>query len=276
MKRKIKVGMLILVIAGMCCGCGVLYASTTRDIRHSGFSLSGAEFECPELFPSSNGYTTIEFLTSTHAITNDGNVYSLSLSQVYSNEKNCMASTLSTTVVSIFDSKVVKGRDGKLYYLTAVDKSPAYSVVPTSDSDYYLYKLILGDENVVKVVSVDQSSGIYYVLKNDGNVYNYVVSKNGNNVSLTSTSIVYNKNDYGGSIVDFNYAGKSSTTFIRTNTQIYRMIAQNKEQCTKYVDIECEYRMELDEGLSKHMDKILGYSGSLLITTYGKEFNATS
>lgn len=277
MKKRIKLIGVILILAMVCCGCGIVNADSTRDIRHSGFSLSGAEFECSDLLPSIAEYKRIEFLTGTHAITNDGKVYSLSLSQKYSNEKNCLEADLATTAVSIFDGKVIRGKDGKLYYLSAVDNMPAYSPVPSSANDYQLYRLLLNDDNVVKVITVDAGTGIYYVLKKDGNVHNYVVSKGNNgSVSLISSSIVYSRNDYGGEIVDFNYAGKASSTFVKTNEKIFRMVAQNRDTCTKYADIQCEYRMVLDEGLTEHYDKILGFSGSLLITTYGKEFNATA
>lgn len=276
MKKEFKVLGLIVFLSLVCVGCGLINADTTRDIRHAGFALSGAEFECKDLLPSNDGYKKIKWLTGNYAITTDGAIYLLSLSQKYSNDQNCMVSPFTKGVVSMFDGKIIKGADKKLYYLEASGESAAFSAVPTSDSNYSIYNLILGDENVIKVITVDQDKGTYYVLKNDGNVYNYVVSKSGNSVKVISTSIVYRKSEYGSDIIDFNYAGKTSSTFVRTDTQMFRMIAQNKEECTKYADIACNYEMELDSGLSKHNDKILGYSGSLLITTYGKEFNVTA
>ena len=113
------------------------------------------------------------------------------------------------------------------------------------------------------------------MLKKDGNVYSYTVSKNGNGgLAIVSTSVVYSKSSYRGTIIDFSYAGKSSGTSVRTTSEIFRMIATNKEECSKYVDVQCEYEMQLDENLTKHQLNIYGFSGSYLITKYGKQFNA--
>lgn len=275
MKKSFKIIILILFIAFFCAGCDIINSGTTRDIRHSGFSLSNAEFECPSLLPSDDGYEKIKYLTGTTAITTDGSIYLLSFGQKYSNNLNCMKADFKPKVVSIFDNKVFKADDGNIYYLVSSGDAVAFSVVPESDSNYAIYKIILDDEEVLKATTVNQDSNSYYVLKKDGSIYNYIVPKD-NGVSISSTSVVYSKNSYGGSIIDFNYVGKAPGTFIRTNNQIFRMLSINREECSKYVDIECKYEMMLDEGLTKHNDKILGFSGSFLITTYGKEFSASN
>ena len=53
------------------------------------------------------------------------------------------------------------------------------------------------------------------------------------------------------------------------------MMATNREECSKYIDVTCTYEMSLDKGLTDHQNRILGFSGSYLITTYGKQFNVT-
>lgn len=271
-----KVIILSLLLAIICAGCSIVYADTTRDIRHSGFSLSSQEFECPVLLPDSDDYMKTKFLTSTYSITTDGSIYLLSMGQKYSNELNCKKANFSHKVVSVFDSSVVKADDGKMYYLASTGEHASFSQVTSDDSDYVIYDIILKDEEVVKVITVDQENGHYYVLKTDGNVYNFVVSKNNGVASLVSSSIVYSKSNYGDNIIDFNYAGKSKTTFIKTSKQIFRMLATNEEECSKYVDVECQYEMMLDEGLTEHYDKILGFNGSFLLTTYGRQFNAAN
>ena len=135
---------------------------------------------------------------------------------------------------------------------------------------YDLVSITIGSQ----VKTVDASSGHYYVLKKDGNVYNFVVSKTHNSAAVVSSPVVYSRSNYDGEIIDFSYAGKTSGTSVRTTSEIFRMIATNKEECSKYVDVACEYEMQLDEGLTEHQNKILGFSGTYLITTYGKQFNA--
>ena len=274
MKKELKVMGLLLIMAFICCGCDAMYAKTTRDIRHSGFALSGAELKCDALFDNVD-YDKVRFLTSNHVIMESGSVYELSIGQKYSNEQNCMASPLTSSVVALYDENVVKTSDGKYYYITRTGENAAYSAVSTSDSNYMIYDVLLKDSEVVKVKTVDASSGHYYVLKKDGNVYNYVVSKNFASATIISSTIVYKRSNYDGEIIDFSYAGKTTGTSVRTNTKIYRMVATNRDECLKYVDVSCTYEMQLDEGLTNHQNKILGFSGSYLITTYGKQFNVT-
>lgn len=274
MKKGIKIMGLLVLMALICSGCDMMYASTTRDIRHSGFALSGAELKCDELFKNID-YDKVRFLTGKHAIMESGSVYELSMGQKYSNEQNCMASPLTSGVVALFNENVVKTSGGKYYFLVRTGDNAAYTAVPNTDSNYMIYDIILKDSEVLKVKTADASAGHYYVLKKDGNVYNYVVTKNHASAAIVSTPVVYSRSNYDGEIIDFSYAGKTTGTFVRTNTKIYRMMATNREECSKYIDVACTYEMSLDKGLTDHQNRILGFSGSFLITTYGKQFNVT-
>ena len=273
MIKRIKVIGLFVMLAFLCCGCDAIHASTTRDIRHSGFALSGAELICDALLKDPD-YDKVKYLTGKHAITESGILYELSVGQKYSNEQHCMASSLTQKVVALFDENIVKTDDGKYHYIVRSGENAAYTVVPTSDSNYMIIDAIMRDSQVLKVKTVDASAGHYYVLKKDGNVYNYVVAKTHNSATVVSSPVVYSKSNYQGDIIDFSYAGNASGTSVRTTSQIFRMMATNKEECSKYVDVTCEYEMKLDEGLTKHQGEILGFSGTYLITTYGKQFNA--
>lgn len=266
---------LLSLVVFMCVGCDIIYADTTRDIRHAGFNLSGSEIECAELFDTQVS-EKLKFLTGSHFVMSSGSVYSLSVGQKYSNEQHCKQVPISSNVTAIFDDNVVRTSDGKYYFLVASGDSKAYSEVPTNDNNYPIYNVLLKDTEVVKVKTADSNLGHYYVLKKDGNVYNYIVSKNNESASITGNSVVYSKSNYGGSIIDFNYVGKTLGTFIRTNTEIFRMLAVNREECSKYADISCIYEMRLDTQLTEHQDKILGFSGTYLITDYGKQFNAVA
>ena len=275
MKKRIIVAVVLVVAIVICGGCDLKYASTTREIRHSGFALSGAEFTCDDLVGEERT-DEVKFLTSKHAIMESGSVYELSIGQKFSNDQNCKASPFSSKVVAIFDENVVKMDNGQYFYLVRTGENAAYTAVLKSDDNYAIYDILLKDSQVLKVKTLDSSSGYYYVLKKDGNVYNYVVLKNNDSVSIVSSPVIYSKSNYNGNIIDFNYAGKTSSTFVRTTSQIFRMKATNKQECSKYVDVVCEYEMSLDEGLTEHQDRILGFSGSFLITVYGKQFNVTA
>ncbi len=275
MKKGFKISLLILMLVVMCTGCDAIHASSNRDIRHSGFAISGSELECKDLYKN-NDYDKVKFLTGSHVIMESGVVYSLSISQKYSNDQHCMISPLQEEVVALFDENIVKLKNGKYYYLIRSGENAAYTQVPSKDANYMIYDVILKSNDVIKVKTVDANAGKYYVLKTDGNVYNYVLNKNFSSAKIVSTPVVYSKTNYGGDIRDFNYMGNATGTFVKTDTEYFRMMPTNRDECSKYVDVTCQYEMHLDEGLTKHRNKILGFSGTYLITNYGKQFNATS
>ena len=137
--------------------------------------------------------------------------------------------------------------------------------------------MLLKDIDIVKVTTVDSSNGIYYVLKTDGNIYSYKVSKADRDAPLTVSemSIVYNESQYGR-IIDYNYAGENLGTFIRTENKMYRMRATNFEDCSKYADVKCTYELQEDPIFETYRDVIISYNGNMLITNYGQEFTVAS
>ncbi len=253
--------------------------NVTRDIRHAGFALSGNEFACSTLMPIDDetpAQETIMYSDGSFAITESGRLYELSLQQPYSNEENCRKISFSVDIIAYMDNKILKGIDNKYYYAPGSSNQPALSEVTTADSEYQIYNLLLSSPTVKKVMTVNTGQGIYYVLEDDGTVYEYtlVQQDNASPYQIQSKIPVYSSSEYGN-IIDFNYAGDSTTTYIKTENEIYRMKATNEEECTKYADVACNYKMKKDETLTKYYKeepKILYYGPSILITTYGKEF----
>jgi hypothetical protein len=276
MTKIFKITFICLFVLILCSGCN---GNITRDIRHAGFSVSST-FECSEFLPSNknSNYTKIKYLLSNNIITEDGKIYDLSLSQKYSNNENCRDANAYITVAAIFDDKIVKGVDGIYYYLTAQNNVASYSQVLQTDNSYNIYYLLLKDDDVVKAMTADSSTGLYYVLKTDGNIYGVVISQVDRNSLpvVTSTSIVFDLNDYGGKIIDFNYAGNSLNTFVRTEDKLFRMRITNSDNCSKYADITCEYALQEDSIFETYKDTIIAYNGSTLITSYGQEFSVNS
>ena len=169
-------------------------------------------------------------------------------------------------------------KDNKYYYLTSQNNVTQYSEVTATDNSYYIYDLLLKGDDVIKVVTGDSSTGLYYVLKTDGNVYGYIVTQADRNSppAITSSTIAYNQEDYGGKIIDFNYAGNSTNTFVKTNNKIYRMYVSNGENCSKYADVTCTYEMKEDKTLNEYSDRIIVYNGNTLITDYHRIFTVNN
>lgn len=273
MKNYLKIIVVVFIVTIFCSGCD---GDVTRALRHDGFNVGTTEFTCDAL-TDSNSYEKPKFFTPSSIITDSGRIYDVSLSQKFQNNENCKAADISVKVVAVFDNKIFKGDDGGLYYLVADNNTQAYTRVTNSDNSYYLYELLLKPEGTVKVITADSTNGIYYVLKTDGNVYGYTVNSSDRNAAPTiaGTVVVYDKNDYGGTIVDFNYAGESIATYVRTDSSLFRMKAANATECSQYADVKCEYQMVESEVFSEYSDSILAYNGSTLITTYGKIFTAS-
>ena len=274
-RRVIKISLLIVVVL-LCTACN---GNVTRDIRHSGFTV-GNKFICDMVYPENKNdtlYKKIKYMTGTNIIDDNGYIYEVSLSQVYENKQNCKKANTDIIVKAIYDNKIVKATDNKYYYLVSDNSVSKYSLVPETDNSYELYKLLLGEDSIVKVGTADSSRGIYYVLKNDGNMYSYTVNRADYNSPLRIVSRTSIYNDIADSrIINFNYAGEySSATYIETENSIYRMIATNYDSCSKYADVTCTYEMKKDELLGKHKDRIIVYNGSMVITDYQQIFNAS-
>ena len=273
--KRIKYIILFLIVV-LLAGCDYQYASTTREIRHSGFSLSSFKFKCSSIYTDEEVVDKPLYYIGNYIITESGLLYETNLGKPYSNKMNCKKPNFTEKISAIFDMKVVKTEDGSYYYLSGSDQVPAYSLVPESDEDYALYDILLKESSVLKVVTVNSKGGIYYVLKNDGNIYQYNVILENDEYLLDTTDMVYSYTEFGSKIKDFNYNGSNSTTYIKTETTYYRMLITNLEKCSSYVDVACDYKLKLDEGLKNSYDRILAYNGSTLITTYGKIFNVNN
>lgn len=273
MKKRIVLFSLLFIIVFLCSACN---GTVTKDIRHDGFTVS-SKFICDTFYPSNKNdtlYKKIKYLTNNNIIDSNGYIYEVSLGQVYGNDQNCKRANTDIAVKAIYDNKIFKGNDNKYYYLDDNNNITKYSLVLETDNSYELYNVLLKDEDVVKVITADSSRGIYYILKTDGNVYSYTITRAdySSPLRIISKTIVYDKGDYGSSIIDFNYKGESTSTYIKTEDSIYRMKITNYEKCSKYADVNCIYRIEKDDVLNKYKDRIIVFNGNTLITDYKQVF----
>ena len=278
MKNNIlKIGIISLFIFVFCTACN---GTITRNIRHGGFSISN-KFVCEGFFPENKedtSYKKIRYITSNHLIDQDGKIYEISLGQPFANNQNCKMSNASFTLKAILDDNIAKGTDNKYYYLNGQNDVAPYTEIPETDNSYEIYDLLLKDPDVIKVITADSSIGKFYLLKTDGNVYSYTISRTERDKPATITSIsrVYEKELYGANIVDFNYAGDSLTTFIKTDFKLFRMQITNVDKCKKYADITCNYKIQEDMMFEENRDYIIAYNGNLLITNYGQIFTVSN
>lgn len=277
MCRKMILLSFIFLVALFCTGCD---GDITRALRRDGFQNSDKKFICSPFFPKNKDdvdYEKIKFMTSNHIVNQDGKLYEYSASNLFSSSENCIEARAFFSVKAIMDDTIAKGFDNKYYSLSSGSNNQSlYSEIRSNDNNYYIYQLLLQDDSVVKVTTVDSGGGLYYVLKTDGNIYLYTIKKNDRNSlpMIIGSSIVYNQSSYGERIIDYNYAGDSVATYIQLESgRVFRMNATNLEECSKYIDIPCQYELLEDETLFKYKDRIIAYNGSSLITDYHKYFS---
>ena len=274
MNKYFKASLLSLVVILCCSGCN---GNVTRTIRHAGFNMSN-KFECDAIYANDKNdtsYEKIKYYTGNHIITTSGKLYEVSPSQPYANKQNCKEADTKIREQANLDYNIIKGDDNKYYYLFGQSEVAAYTEVTVENKDYQLYNLLLKDPDVKKVTTVDSNNGVYYSLKDDGNVYKIVVGRNDQNspLQITSMTIAYDYNDYGSKIVDYNYAGEQSIyTFIRTENKLYRVRIINSDECSKYADIQCKYKLEEDKAYLEFKDRVIAYNGNFLMTDYKQTF----
>lgn len=278
MKKKYIILFILILI---CSGCSYKYASTTRTIRHSGFVIANNTFKCDAIFGKKEVINDkIRFYIGNYMISENGNIYETNLGRLYQNNYNCKKPDFDKTIYAVFDLNILKDSDGDYYYIGGNERVSAFSKVSETDQDYELYNILLKDDDVIKASTVNSKTGEFYVLKTDGNIYQYFILSNNNGVNKSyvtdSINLLYSARDFGAKILDFNYNGSSTTTFVKTEKAYYRMKITNIKECSKYADVACKYEMAEDEDLTKAMNRILAYNGGTLITTYGKIFNATN
>ena len=208
----------------------------------------------------------------------NGVIYEISLGQKYANNQNCKKAETNITVEAIMDNQIIKSSNNKYYRLVGQNDVKPYTEVSKIDNNYELIDLLMKQNDVVKVITANSNTGQFYVLKKDGNVHSYIVSKANRNDPIVITSIkkVYDKNDFDSSIVDFSYAGESLGTFVRTEKSVYRMKITNSKTCKKYADVACEFKMEKDPIFDEYKENIIAYNGVNLITNYNQVFSVAN
>ena len=279
--KKVFILISILVISLVLTGCNV---NVTISLTQDGFSVNDSNFKCNLLnldgkeAKDENTSENIKFLVGDYAIGESGNIYQLSYDKLFSNDMNCKKVAKIPTK-AVFDESYLLGEDGKYYYLNAQDGDTVvqFSEVPQEDENYQKLSLFFTGD-VKKAVTVNSNINSYYVLKDDGSIYNYVLTKDEQSKTffVKSDNVQFTSNSYDGKIIDFYYAGDSTTTFFRTPTSIYRNLIGNEEECSKYVDVPCEYEIGVDTTLTENLDRIVIYNGKKLFTDYGRIFTLES
>ena len=119
--------------------------------------------------------------------------------------------------------------------------------------------------------SMDYNNINFYVLKNDGNVYKYVVDYDYNRGTasiLSSSEVIYSKEEFG-EIKYFYYSNPSDNypidnLIILTNENMFNFSEIKTAECSKYADVKCEIEIKPNKNYEKYKAEIF-YSNKDII-----------
>lgn len=186
-------------------------------------------------------------------VVNNGNLYTINTTLKFSNEQNCKKIS-DLNVTNIVDS----------YFI--VDNSKVY----TFDNDTIDLKeyesngripTYLMSNNII--MSYKYSSGNeynYYVLKNDGKIYNISFKRDYHfekgvgtyTYDVISESIHH---EYPNEIIKSFTVSNNEITSITTNKGVYEKSITNLE-CTQYADVDCTYSLQKNEYFVESIDNV--------------------
>ena len=204
---------------------------------------------------------------------NDSSYLSLSLDneKLYSNNQNC--NKIDTNI----KTKDIK-KDNRNYYIISADNKIYASLINDNkelefkemqtENDLSLYILLKDD--IQSIVELNTFSDIGIVLKNDGSLYKQEYNRNYNSdtskttFSIKKEEIFLSNNEYGNILsATLNYNNDKKEYEIKTlvtDKGYYYYGEVKTEECTKYLDIECEKKI-IESEIYKKFSKDIKYIG---------------
>lgn len=249
-----------LIIAFSLCLVGCK-GDDIREFRHSGYNINDNKFSCKEV-------EKVKYLYDNFLVSESNDIYYISLDLPYSNKSNCRLINSNEKLQSIYGEETFKSYNNIIYSFDYNN----YSDFPVINSTDKITEFLLNDNTNLKIINNENH---YYTLKNDGNIYDYVIEEKDNIVSIVTSTLLYSSNSLDGTIIDFYYSSNMPSNYIKTSTSYYTF-KPNNEECKKYADIECNYELKKDELLNKYSNEIYAYNGKRVILSNGKVLDNTS
>lgn len=246
MEEKIKyifIGFIGTTIIYLMLLFGVIFvASDKEDIEIKPVSEVGP-FICEE-------FNDIKHTFNNDLIINNGYLYITNMNMIYSNEQNCKKMS------DINISKVIDN------YFIAPDKT-IYTYDSTSNS-LKVYQsngrvpAYLLEDNIVMATNYENDSYKYYVLKNDGKIYNVIFDRKFDFGSASYYYITTSEEvliSYEDEVIKSFNTTIDKIDFVVTDKGIYTNKITNPE-CNNYADVDCIYELVKNETLEEKMENI--------------------
>jgi len=245
-------------------------------------------------------------------VTENDDVYLFNLYELYSNNTNCKKiddkfDEISFVVRDIDGGFKYFNSNMQEIYINISDYNGTVEASDVYDRDNFVYGVYDSTNTDVRktILTVLEENGYIKTqlapgplgIKGDNKIYGFYLSNIGGNANFLDEFIIRNQTvefraDYGEKIIDFYftpnvdyyYYGRSDShyneeklnnymfdNFVLTDKGYYRYLLVD-EDCEKYIDIECEYKLMKDEELTKFKDYILYRDELVLITKNGRVY----
>ena len=204
---------------------------------------------------------------------NDSSYLSLSLDneKLYSNNQNCnkIDTNIKTKDIKKYNENYyIISADNKIYASLINDNKELDFKEMQTENDLSLYILLKDD--IQSIVELNTFSDIGIVLKNDGSLYKQEYNRNYNSdtskttFSIKKEEIFLSNNEYGNILsATLNYNNDKKEYEIKTlvtDKGYYYYGEVKTEECTKYLDIECEKKI-IESEIYKKFSKDIKFIG---------------
>ena len=227
---------------------------------HSWDYLDCSDSNCLEMHFKENkficdiDYNNIKDFQSDYFVTKNNEIYDISFDKLYSNNQNCKKREIDIDVSNIQDYYIFS-KNNKIYNVRDLEEEYI-----TDYSQIYLL-----DKNIIKIISSDYDNGKINVLVfKDNNIYkqtyNITNGENGFNKITFEKEELYKSLEEYGNIKHITFEPhlytnsdkniqlwKSTIKTIISDKGYYYLNEVKTDECTKYVDIECEFELKESE-----------------------------
>ncbi len=198
----------------------------------------------------------IKLLTSDRLITKDNEIYDISFDKLFSNNQNCKKIETNINISNIRDGFIFS-KDNKFYNISDFEE--------VGIADYL--QIYLLDKNIIKIIESDYdeiNGKINLLVFKNNNIYkqtyNITNGENGFNKITFEKEELYKSLEEYGNIKHITFEPhlytnsdkniqlwKSTIKTIISDKGYYYLNEVKTDECTKYVDIECEFELKESE-----------------------------
>lgn len=249
-KLIVVIGLAFLLI-----GCGV-NENTTEKLNDKDFAkaLKAKQFgDIEESFICSDAYKEgVKYFYTNFIVLNNGEIYDINRGKLFSNDENCRKNESGLRIDRILNDEYLFDVNGEVYHFDRYDDNFVFDKIEKENDKEIIIKNYEGI-----LFSINTKDG-YYVLRDDGSIYleTYEYDYSTKTLKVLNQTKLYDKDEFSGDVKNMFIVNEEKIVLV-TDKAVYKTVASNKEDCEKYVDVECNYKMEKDEFLSNNIDKII-------------------